>query len=110
VITPILVSAGGDPLHVGRRYRTATAKMRKALAMRDRRCIWPGCDRPASQCQGDHEEPWARGGRTDVELMRLICPRHHALLSRGWRLERLPGRRAIVHPPAHGPPRFATAG
>jgi hypothetical protein len=45
-ITPILVDAKGDPLHVGRQYRTATKKMRRALAERDRRCVWPGCDRP----------------------------------------------------------------
>ena len=38
-ITPILLSSKGDPLHVGRRYRTATPKMRRALAERDRRCV-----------------------------------------------------------------------
>src|SRR6202022_114423 len=30
-ITPILLSASGDPLHVGRKYRTATPKMNRAL-------------------------------------------------------------------------------
>jgi hypothetical protein len=35
-ITPILLSTRGDPLRVGRKYRTATRKMRKALAERDR--------------------------------------------------------------------------
>jgi hypothetical protein len=72
-ITPILVNGKGDPLHVGRRYRTATPKMRKALAERDRRCVWPGCDRPPEWTQGDHKLPWARGGETEVEGMRLLC-------------------------------------
>jgi hypothetical protein len=108
-ITPILVGPSGDPLHVGRRYRTATRKMRRALAERDRHCVWPGCDRPPSWSQGDHEHPWAQGGKTEIEGMRLLCTPHHGRLSRGWRLERLPDRRYVVHPPdrpglVHDPP------
>ena len=108
-ITPILVDGKGDPLHVGRQYRTATRKMRKALAERDRRCVWPGCDRPPEWTQGDHGVPWAQGGETNVEDMRLLCTPHHQRLGRGWRLERLPDRRYVVHPPeqpgrGHDPP------
>ena len=98
-ITPILVSPAGDPLHVGRRYRTATRKMRRALAERDRRCVWPGCDRPPQWTEGDHIEPWAQGGQTDIENMRSLCGVHSRRLIRGWRLERLPDRRYAVHPP-----------
>jgi hypothetical protein len=98
-ITPILVSAAGDPLHVGRRYRTATRKMRKALAERDRRCVWPGCDRPPEWTQGDHIEPWVQGGGTDIENMRSLCGVHNRRLTRGWRLERLPNRQYAVRPP-----------
>jgi hypothetical protein len=99
-ITPILINSAGDPLHVGRRYRTATRKMRRALAERDRRCVWPGCDRPPTWSQGDHAVPWAQGGKTDIENTRLLCGPHHRRLSRGWRLERLPDRCYLVHPPA----------
>lgn len=98
-ITPILLSKSGDPLHVGRKYRTATRKMRKALAERDRRCVWPGCDRPPEWTQGDHIVPWALGGRTDIEDMRLLCGDHNRRLARGWRLERMPDGRYSVHPP-----------
>jgi hypothetical protein len=98
-ITPVLLSPRGDPLHVGRKYRTATAKMSKALALRDGRCVWPGCDRPPEWCQRHHEVPWALGGNTEVEGMSLLCARHHGRLSRGWRLERLPDRLLVVHPP-----------
>jgi hypothetical protein len=55
-ITPILLSSKGDPLHVGRKYRTATPKMSKALAERDRRCVWPGCDRPPDWSQRHYAE------------------------------------------------------
>ena len=98
-ITPIVVSAAGDPLHVGRRYRTATQKMRKALAERDRRCVWPGCDRPPDWTQCDHARRWSEGGMTDIENMRSLCGVHNRRLTRGWRLERLPDRQYAVHPP-----------
>ena len=98
-ITPILLSESGDPLHVGRRYRTATPKMRKALAERDRVCVWPGCDRPPDWCQADHVVPWAKGGLTEVEGMRLLCGQHNRKLNEGWRLEMTADRQAIVHPP-----------
>src|SRR5205823_8387118 len=53
-ITPILVDDKGDPLRVGRKYRTATMKMRKALAWRDRHRAWPGCELAAERTPGDH--------------------------------------------------------
>jgi hypothetical protein len=88
-----------DPLHVGRKYRTATPKMRKALAERDRRCVWPGCDRPPEWSECDHIESWARGGQTEVEGMRLLCTPHHGRLSKGWRLEPQADGSYTVHPP-----------
>ena len=102
-ITPILLSPRGDPLHVGRRYRTATPKMSRALAERDRRCVWPGCDRPPEWTQRHHaERDWALGGETNVNAMNLLCLPHHGRLRRGWRLERLPDRRVVAHPPRAG--------
>src|SRR5437879_10211673 len=99
-LTPILLSRKGDSLHVGRKYRTATPKMRKALAERDRHCMWPPrCDRPPEWTQGHHEVPWAQGGGTEVEGMTLLCTKHHRKLSEGWRLERTPNQRLVAHPP-----------
>jgi hypothetical protein len=74
-LTPILVGASGDPLHVGRRYRTATRKMRRALAERDRRCVWPGFERPPEWTQGDHVRPWVHAaGRTSRTCdRRAVC-------------------------------------
>ena len=68
-------------------------KTSKALAERDRRCVWPGCDRPPEWSQRHHELPWALGGRTEIDGMTLLCKPHPGRLSRGWRLERLPDRR-----------------
>jgi hypothetical protein len=72
-LTQVLVSKDGDPLHVGRRRRTASPKMRLALAFQDRHCAWSGCDRPPAWCAGHHRELWVEGGHTDIEAMNLLC-------------------------------------
>jgi len=101
-LTPILLSAGGSPLHVGRTRRTATPRMRRALAARDRHCVWPGCDRPPTWCDGHHTRWWSRGGITAVDEMSLLCGRHHRKVHRGHRLVRGPDGHVQVIPP---PPR-----
>jgi hypothetical protein len=65
------------PLAVGRTQRTATPAQRRALAVRDRGCIIPGCTIPAEACQTHHLTPWAAGGRTDLSEMVLLCWAHH---------------------------------
>ena len=84
---------------MGRKYRTATARMNRALDYRDRHCLFTACDRPPEWCQRHHEVPWRLGGKTDVEGMTLLCAKHHRMVSRGWRLERLPDGQVVVHPP-----------
>ena len=106
-LTSILVGRSGDPLHVGRRRRTAPPRLRRALAARDRRCVWPGCDRPPDWCHGHHESLWARGGRTDIDGMALLCGPHHRKAHRGYRLERMPGGGVRVLAP--GGPEFGPA-
>jgi 5-methylcytosine-specific restriction endonuclease McrA len=47
------------------------------LVVRDRRCRWPGCDRPPAWCEGHHVEHWEHGGRTNLANLVLLCSRHH---------------------------------
>ncbi|MBO0838376.1 MAG: DUF222 domain-containing protein, partial [Actinobacteria bacterium] len=109
-ITPIVIDGRGDPLHVGRKYRTATPKMRKAMAERDRRCVWPGCWNRPVECDGHHAElPWAQGGGTNLEEMALACGRHHGMLGRGWRLEKGADGQAVPRPPEPPGPVFGPA-
>ncbi|MBO0837708.1 MAG: DUF222 domain-containing protein [Actinobacteria bacterium] len=109
-ITPIVIDGKGDPLHVGRKYRTATPKMRKAMAERDRRCVWPGCWNRPVECDGHHAEvPWALGGGTNVEEMALACGRHHGMLDRGWRLEKGSDGQWVPHLPEPPGPVFGPA-
>jgi hypothetical protein len=66
-----------EPLAVGRTSRTATPAQRRALAIRDRGCIIPGCGVPAEICQVHHLTEWAHGGTTDLDNMALLCWTHH---------------------------------
>ena len=77
-ITPVLVDGRGDVLHVGRRTRSVSPRMRKALNLRDRRCQAPGCEVTADLCAPHHRRHWADGGPTDLTNLELRCTVHHA--------------------------------
>jgi len=79
-VTPVLVGPEGEVLHVGRRTRTVPASTRRALNLRDRRCQWPGCTVPASQCVPHHRVHWADGGPSRTPNLDLYCSCHHALM------------------------------
>src|SRR5437870_2342578 len=69
--------------------RTLPASTRRALEARDRRCIWPGCGRPADWCDGHHLVWWTRGGETALPNLALLCRPHHRLVHEGgWSLQR----------------------
>ncbi len=90
----------GNPLDVGREQRLFTPKQRIALAIRDGGCRWRGCDRPASYCESHHIDPWAGGGKTDVDRGILLCRYHHmALHHGGWRIARSGKDDFVLHPP-----------
>jgi Domain of unknown function (DUF222)/HNH endonuclease len=78
----------GLPLDVGRRYRTDTPALRRALAARDRGCRFPGCGIPASWCTAHHIHPWKHGGRTRLPNLVLLCFVHHHYFihQEGWTL------------------------
>ena len=78
----------GLPLDVGRRYRTETPALRRALAARDRGCRFPGCGIPATWCTAHHIHPWKHGGRTRLPNLVLLCFIHHHYFIHqdGWTL------------------------
>lgn len=96
----IVVDGPGDVLDVGRRRRLVTLAQRRALAARDRGCVFTGCDRPPSWCDAHHLVPWTRGGPTDLDNLVLLCSRHHTLVHRdGWTLRRLATGSYETRPP-----------
>ena len=83
---------GGAVLAVDRRH--ATAAQKRYLMARDVRCRFPGCRRPARDCEWDHREDYALGGKTDVENLGALCKRHHTLKhAAGWTVVQHPGGR-----------------
>ena len=76
---------GGEILDVGRRTRTVSPALRRALAARDRRCRFPGCGN--RRCDAHHVAHWADGGRTALDNLVLLCRRHHrAVHEEGFRV------------------------
>jgi hypothetical protein len=74
----VVLSVGAKTcLDLGRTSRTRSPAQYVALLVRDGRCRWPGCTRPASWCQVDHRVPWEHGGRTDLNNLWLLCSEHH---------------------------------
>ena len=82
----------GAVLAVDRRF--VTAEQKRYLVARDIRCRFPGCRRPARDCDMDHREDWALGGKTDVDNVGAFCRRHHAMKqAAGWTVVQEPGGR-----------------
>ncbi|MFB9931278.1 DUF222 domain-containing protein [Amycolatopsis halotolerans] len=86
-VYPAVLGGEGQILDLGRSARTATAAQRRALAVRDLGCTFPGCDRGPKWTNPHHVVHWADGGSTDLENQALCCERHHRLLHHsGWRI------------------------
>ena len=77
--------AGGEILDVGRRTRTISPALRRALVARDRQCQFPGCHN--RRCDAHHLRHWADGGATALDNLVLLCRRHHrAVHEEGFRV------------------------
>jgi 5-methylcytosine-specific restriction endonuclease McrA len=81
-----LLERDGEPLALGRKRRTVSPALRRALAARDRGCRFPGCD-ATRFVEAHHVEHWAFGGETNLSNLILLCHRHHRLVhERGYTL------------------------
>lgn len=100
-VWPTVVAPTGVVLEMGRARRLATPGQTMALAARDGGCTFPGCERPPEWCERHHVVEWARGGRTDLSNLTLLCAyHHHAFAARGWTCSMVDGL------PAWTPPRW----
>jgi Domain of unknown function (DUF222)/HNH endonuclease len=107
LLPPTLGGAPTQPLEVGRARRVVSATQRAALVVRDRGCVFPGCDRPPAWCEGHHLVSWLEGGPTDLPNLALVCRAHHRVVHEGgWRLGRDPDGHFTATPP-HRRPRAA---
>ncbi len=83
----LLLSSLGLPLDLGRSVRLATPAQRRALAIRDGGCVFPGCGNPPSWCDAHHVLAYEQLGPTDLANLALLCRRHHGVTHRrGWQM------------------------
>jgi hypothetical protein len=95
-----LLGKAGKERETNHEHRQIPPSVRRALVARDKDCVFNGCHRPASWCDGHHVRWWTRGGKTELENLALLCGRHHRMVhEEGWTIERL-GARWITKPPA----------
>jgi hypothetical protein len=76
----------------------------KALAdfvrCRDLTCRWPGCDRPAWDCDLDHTIPYSDGGPTHAANLKCYCRTHHLVKTfYDWRERQLADGTLILTSP-----------
>jgi len=79
----VLLNSESMVVDVGRAKRVVPTATRRALNVRDRGCVWPGCDRNASWTQAHHLIHWTDGGLTDMNNLVLLCRRHHWMAHEG---------------------------
>lgn len=98
-----IVGLGELEAEISRASRTIQPSTRRALAVRDRHCVFASCDRPPVWCDGHHLKFWGDGGPTTLENLALLCrPHHRKVHEGGWRLERRKDGRFVAIPPAAG--------
>jgi hypothetical protein len=78
----VLEDASGHPLDVGRKQRTVSTPLRRALLARDRGCTFPGCCRKR-HVHAHHLKHWIHGGETTLDNVTMLCSYHHRMLHEG---------------------------
>ncbi len=76
-IIPAVLGGESEVLDLGRSQRLFNPAQRRALALNQRTCRAEGCDVVSTWCEAHHRDPWAHGGRTDLEKGELLCSYHH---------------------------------
>jgi hypothetical protein len=77
----VRVEEGRQILSVGRRTRTISPALRRALEIRDQGCRFPGCG--CAFTDAHHVRHWADGGETSLANTLLLCRHHHRLVHEG---------------------------
>ncbi|MGY1741964.1 MULTISPECIES: DUF222 domain-containing protein [unclassified Blastococcus] len=98
-VARIVMGPNGEPIHRGREVRIVPAPLRQLLDLRDRGCVFAGCDAPHWWCEAHHRIHWAFGGKTDPDNLGLLCERHHGKVHHGYRIERDPDGRWHTYRP-----------
>jgi hypothetical protein len=81
-LVTVVEDENAKPLDVGRKQRTVSTPLKRALYARDRGCTFPGCHRKR-YVDGHHLRHWINGGETTPANLTLLCTHHHKKLHEG---------------------------
>ena len=102
-LVPILHDTSGQTIDLGRRTRTISPALRRALWSRDRGCRYPSCPNKI-YLHAHHIQHWAHGGETSAANLLLTCTHHHRLVHEGgFQLATTPAGDIIFKDPAGKP-------
>ena len=77
-IIPAILGSKSQVLDLGRSSRFANPAQRLKEAIEHPTCRAHGCSVPATFCEGHHWRlPWSKGGTTNRDDIKLLCPWHH---------------------------------
>jgi hypothetical protein len=90
--------ASGNVLDYGRKTYSPPAALADHVRARDKHCIFPGCLRPAKNCDIDHRIPYPEGPTSEDNLA-CLCRHHHRLKHEGgWTLDKRDGQYVWTSP------------
>src|SRR3954454_14421853 len=98
-LTRVIIVPEGQPLDLGRSKRVVPPHLRRAVELRDRRCVFAGCKAPSYWCDVHHLLHWVDDGETSLENSGLLCERHHTKVHHGFRIQRQPDGRWHTYRP-----------
>ncbi len=81
-VVELVENGDGEPLNVGRKRRTISAPLRRALNARDKGCRFPGCAN-SHYIDAHHIEHWVNGGETKPSNLVSLCRFHHRAVHEG---------------------------
>jgi len=83
-VVALIEDEQGNVIDAGRKRRTVSTQLKRALAARDPQCRFPGCSNRAF-LDAHHVVAWSDAGETNLDNLLRACTFHHDLLHDGYR-------------------------
>jgi hypothetical protein len=92
----------GLAIHNGTTRRRPDASLKRHVETRNPTCVFPGCRMPATDCDLDHNQEWAKGGATEPGNLAPFCRHDHVIKHKGWKTRQIrPGVYELTSPLGH---------